>query len=160
VLGTWFRTICFQVREQYPADTFPVAGTMIGPGSLALFLGSEARLSDDTVWFEPCIDPDDPESHPPLRFDPDSPWWRITEETVRSCAELARGKYVVGCPDLVENIGICRHSGAAPTTACQSQAGRMRLPLVHRGSHEEFPFRLDRSLLLSDHVCITFRILS
>ena len=48
-------------REQYPADTFPVAGTMIGPGSLALFLGSEARLSDDTVWFEPCIDPDDPE---------------------------------------------------------------------------------------------------
>ena len=93
-------------RQCYPADTFPVAGTNIGPGSLALFLGSEARLSEDTVWFESCIDPDDPESHPPLRFDPESRWWRITEETVRACANLAQGKYLVGCPDLIENLDI------------------------------------------------------
>jgi hypothetical protein len=93
-------------REQYPADTFPVAGTMIGPGSLALFLGSDARLADDTVWFEPCIDPNDPEGHPPLRFDPDCRWWRISEETVRASVNQAQGKYLVGCPDLVENIDI------------------------------------------------------
>jgi hypothetical protein len=92
--------------RNYPADTFPVADTNLGPGSLALHLGGEARLSEDTVWFEPCISPDDPEGHPPLRFDPDSRWWRITEETVRACQRLSEGRYVVGCPDLVENIDI------------------------------------------------------
>lgn len=93
-------------RQYYPADTYPVAETNIGPGSLALFLGSEANLSDDTVWFEPCIDSEDPDGHPPLRFDPDSRWWRITEETLQACANLAKGKYVVGFPDLIENIDI------------------------------------------------------
>lgn len=93
-------------RQSFPTDVLPVAATDIGPGSLALFMGSEARLADDTVWFLPCIDPDDPESHPPLRFDSDSRWWQITEATLRACADLARGTYTVGCPDLIENIDI------------------------------------------------------
>ena len=43
---------------------------------------------------------------PPLRFDPDSYWWGVTGRTLRSCVELGRGKYMVGCPDLVENIDV------------------------------------------------------
>lgn len=88
------------------ADVMPVATTDIGPGSLALYMGGEARLSWETVWYEPMIDPDDPERDPPLRFDPDSRWWRIQEETLRASAALARGKYAVGCPDIIENIDI------------------------------------------------------
>lgn len=93
-------------RHSFPADVLPVAETDIGPGSLALFMGSEAVLAEDTVWFLPCIDPEHPENHPPLRFDAESRWWRITEATLKACAELARGKYLVGCPDLIENVDI------------------------------------------------------
>ena len=92
---------------EFPADTLPIADTGIGPGSLALFLGSEPGFSKDTVWFEPSMkDVADPEKLPPLRFDPENRWWKLSEATVRACAELAGGSYTVGCPDLIENIDI------------------------------------------------------
>ena len=93
-------------RQQFLLDSIPISSTDIGPGSLALFLGGEARLAEDTVWFLPSIDPEAPENSPPLRFDPECRWWKITEATLRACAALARGKYLVGCPDLIENVDI------------------------------------------------------
>ena len=64
-------------HQIFPAEVLPVANTDIGPGSLARYMGGEAVLADDTVWYKPIIDPDEPEGGPPLRFDPDSPWWQI-----------------------------------------------------------------------------------
>jgi len=94
-------------RAQFPADVLPIAESSIGPGSLALCLGSEPGLAQDTVWFHSIMEHDaHPEDRPPLRFDPDNRWWRVHEATLRACAELARGKYIVGCPDLIENIDI------------------------------------------------------
>jgi len=94
-------------RSAFPADTLPISSTDIGPGSLALFIGSEPGFSPETVWFRATLkDVAEPEKLPPLRFDPDNHWWKVTEETVRACAELGRGKYLVGCPDLIENIDI------------------------------------------------------
>ncbi|RKX35697.1 MAG: hypothetical protein DRP71_02840 [Verrucomicrobia bacterium] len=94
-------------RSIFPADVLPVSDTNIGPGSLALFIGSEPGFSPDTVWFKPSIqDHPEPERLPPYRFDPSNRWWRVTEATLKACAELGRGKYLVGCPDLVENIDI------------------------------------------------------
>ena len=91
----------------YPLDLFPIADTDAGPGSLALCLGSEPDLAPDTVWFRPTMqDEPEPERLQPVRFDPENRWWKIHEATVRDCAELARGKYLVGCPDLVENIDV------------------------------------------------------
>ncbi|NQU39799.1 MAG: hypothetical protein HQ523_07590 [Lentisphaerae bacterium] len=92
---------------QFPGDGLPISPADIGPGSLALFLGSEPGFSPETVWFEPSIhEVAEPESLPPLTFDEGSHWWQVTETTCRSCAKLARGKYLTGCPDLVENIDI------------------------------------------------------
>ena len=94
-------------RQSFPLDVIPVAGTDIGPGSLALLLGSDPGFSPETVWFESCMEEDpNPESRPPLRFDPHNRWWQVHEATLKACAELARKKYIVGCPDLVENIDI------------------------------------------------------
>jgi len=94
-------------KNDYLADTLPLAHTDIGPGSLALLLGSEPGFSPDTVWFHPTMmDDDSPESRPPLAFDPTSYWLRMHTETLRACAALGRGKYAVGCPDLVENLDI------------------------------------------------------
>jgi hypothetical protein len=91
----------------FPADILPISETDIGPGSLALLLGSEPGFSPATVWFEPSIHRcTAPESLPPFVFDPSNPWWQTTEATLRACARLASGKYMVGCPDLCENIDI------------------------------------------------------
>ncbi len=94
-------------KNDYLADTLPLAHTDVGPGSLALLLGSEPGFSAHTVWFEPTMKDDlDPEQRPPLAFDPDAFWLRMHTETARASAALGRGKYAVGCPDLVENIDI------------------------------------------------------
>jgi hypothetical protein len=94
-------------RQCFPAEVLPIADTNIGPGSLALMLGSEANISPRTVWYEPCISREpNPERLPPLRFDPDNRWWKITEATLKEGRSLAEGRYLVGCPDLIENIDI------------------------------------------------------
>ncbi len=94
-------------RGCFSADVLAKANCDTGPGSFALYLGSQPVFSRDTVWFGSVMEEDDhPEERPPFVFDPDNRWWRITEETLRLCCDLGRGKYMVGCPDLVENIDI------------------------------------------------------
>ena len=94
-------------RSVFPADALPMATTDLGPGSLALFCGSRPGFAEDTVWFYPCIeDHDEPEKLPPLRFDENNPWWRISENIIRACVERSRGEYFVGCPDLIENMDV------------------------------------------------------
>ena len=94
-------------HQSFPADVLPLSDTAIGPGSLALFLGSEPGFSPQTVWFEPCIqDSEAPEDLPPFEFNESNEWWKVTERTLRACAELAGDKYLVASPDLIENVDI------------------------------------------------------
>lgn len=94
-------------RQIFPADTLPIANTDLGPGSLAVFCGSTPGFSEETVWFWPCMEHEaEPEQLPPLRFDEHNRWWRTTIAIIRECARLAHGKYLVGCPDLIENIDV------------------------------------------------------
>jgi hypothetical protein len=103
-------------RSIFPLDVLPCAVTDLGPGSLALFLGAKPGFAEDTVWFHPCIEQElEPEKLPPLRFDPDHRWWRTTEEILRRCVELARVKYLVGCPDLIENVDVLSSLRGAQT---------------------------------------------
>jgi hypothetical protein len=92
-------------RSTFPADVLPMATTDLGPGSLALFLGSRLEFSEDTAWFHPNIESElEPEKLPPLRFEESNRWWRVTEDILRQCVERSCGRYIVGCPDLVENM--------------------------------------------------------
>ncbi|MEX0331828.1 MAG: hypothetical protein AB3N64_10435 [Puniceicoccaceae bacterium] len=92
-------------RHDFPESVLPIADTDIGPGSLCLFLGATALIEDDTVWFEPCWEEvEDVDEIGPIHFNPDSHWWKITESTLRECVRLGDGKYLTGCPDLVENV--------------------------------------------------------
>jgi hypothetical protein len=94
-------------RCSYPLDMIPVADTMIGPGSLALCLGSEPTFAENTVWFGSTLEHDDePEKRGSIHFDQENRWWQVHCATLSESAALARGKYLVGCPDLVENIDI------------------------------------------------------
>lgn len=86
------------------ADNLPIADVDIGPGSLALYLGSEPGFTKDSVWFHPCIT--DPEKHPPLLFNPENKWCKIHEETLKEAVKVSGGNYFAGCQDLVENIDV------------------------------------------------------
>jgi len=98
----------YRLSEGYfGADVLPLSDTFFGPGSLATFIGSEPGISDETIWFEPCVmNESEPEKLPPLKFDPENKWWKLTEQTLKECVRLGKGKYMVGCPDLVENIDV------------------------------------------------------
>jgi hypothetical protein len=89
-------------RREYPADALPMARINTGPGALATLLGSEPVFEPGTVWYRPCIA--DPETHPPLGFDRDAPWWKIHEALLRAAVRQSEGSYLVGCPDLIENF--------------------------------------------------------
>jgi hypothetical protein len=103
-------------RSVFPLDVLSSATTDLGPGSLALFLGSQPGFAEDTVWYHPCIGQElEPEKLPPLRFDANHPWWRITEDILRRCAGLARGKYLATCPDLIENMDVLSSLRGAQT---------------------------------------------
>jgi hypothetical protein len=89
----------------YPADTAPIANFAgWGPGCLATYLGSRPKFAEDTVWFFPREDK--PESWPEFRFDPENEWWRLHEATLRRLVRESEGRYLIGCPDLVENLDI------------------------------------------------------
>lgn len=94
-------------RSVFPLDILPSADTDLGPGSLALLLGSEPAFAEDTVWFHPCIEHvQEPESLAPFAFDANHPWWLKTKCLLESCVEDCDGQYLVPCPDLVENMDI------------------------------------------------------
>lgn len=88
----------------YAGDAFPHFDTNLGPGSLALLLGSQAHFMEDTVWYEPCID--DLADYPPLRFDPAHPWFIKHKTLVQAGVAASQGRYPVTMPDLIENLDI------------------------------------------------------
>lgn len=93
-------------QHRYDSEELPIADIMLGPGSLALYMGSEPGFSKDTIWFHETIEHvEHPEALPPLVFEQNH-WWDVTLALCEKSKELAWGKYLVGIPDLVENIDI------------------------------------------------------
>ena len=88
----------------YLADSYAELAGNIGPGCLAVYLGSEPQFAFNTVWYTPCID--DLETRAPLAFDPENKWWRRHFELLKTLKEYAGDEYPVNIPDLVENIDI------------------------------------------------------
>ena len=101
------RAECFLRENRLFGDAFPHVDVDLGPGSMALYLGSEPGFSRETVWFHPLPDLlTDPESVDLPRFDPDNRWWRTHLELIRRAVDFAEGRWLVTVPDLVENIDI------------------------------------------------------
>ena len=88
----------------YYGDAYANMSGDFGPGSLALYLGSEPRFRPDTVWFEPCID--DPTVIPEKLFREENPWWQKHLALIRALREGAKGDFLVNIPDIIENIDI------------------------------------------------------
>jgi len=86
----------------YLGEAFPYLDTHIGPGSLALFLGSEPIFAETTVWYQPCI-PDEGLCKP-LEFDAGNKWWKSQVRLVEEGVRHSRGRYLVSMPDLIEGL--------------------------------------------------------
>ena len=98
----WFRN---KLNEHwFLGESLPVLSLNLGPGSLALYLGSEPNFQPDTVWFSESVH--DWNALPALRYDPDNKWWRTHKEMLRRAVELSNGEFLVCIPDLVEGIDI------------------------------------------------------
>lgn len=100
----WAQRVLHQMsRRFYGGVAYPNFWTCIGgPGSLGLFLGAIGHPAPDTLWYEPVIS--DPDRHPPLKLDRTNPWWSRHMELIRYGLCENHGRYIVGFPDLIENI--------------------------------------------------------
>lgn len=87
------------------AESFPSLSVNIGPGSMAIYLGSEPMFTQDTVWFKECIQ-DTWEQWGQLKYDPDNHWWKKHIEMVEMAVEMAKDNFLVDIPDIVENVDI------------------------------------------------------
>jgi hypothetical protein len=99
---------CTQAETQmgglnYLAEAFPYFDTQIGPGSLSTFLGATPEFAIDTVWYYPCLT--DPDTSSPIRFSQlNNRWLDAHLALVDEGLRRANGCYLVGIPDLIENL--------------------------------------------------------
>jgi hypothetical protein len=98
---TWARSYELS-RTFFGGIAYPILSVNIGPGSMGMFLGGEGELAPHTVWYPPVIH--DPDTHPPLRFDPESAWYRRHRAVMDHAIAQSRGRWLVGCWDLIENL--------------------------------------------------------
>ena len=82
--------------EQYPG-----VSASLGPGSLALLIGSPPGFFWDTVWYGPCFD-DIATAN--IKRPLDTPYWTWTLDYTRAAIKRAAGRYMVELPDLIENF--------------------------------------------------------
>ena len=93
----------YNLSHLYPAgDRLPILDIMIGPGSLSTFLGAQPHFSRETVWYDTCIA--NPDTCGPILFDRTNKWFQIHLELAKEGVEQNRGRYIVGMPDLIENL--------------------------------------------------------
>lgn len=90
-------------QRYYTAETYPKFAPNIGVGSLALFLGCEPEFTKDTIWYKPALS--DPETDK-LILDTSNQWLQWSLQMMKKAKSAAGGEFLVGIPDLVENLDI------------------------------------------------------
>ena len=86
-------------RSSFKGEILPVADANLGPGSLAACLGSGMSPAPDTVWIT-----HDPDFDGTVKFDENNKWWKLHVDLLTECKKMSQGRYLIGCPDLMENL--------------------------------------------------------
>lgn len=86
-------------KSSFRADILPVANTQLGPGSLAAILGAELEGGEDTIWIKHQENFGDE-----IIFNEENRWWQLHLNLLKACKKYSKGKYFVGCPDLIEGL--------------------------------------------------------
>ena len=88
----------------FGAESFPYFDTQIGPGNLASFIGCKPNFDQNTVWFEKISK--SPSEMDKISFNPENRWFQNQMEIIDRGLEASKGRFLVGMPDLVENLDI------------------------------------------------------
>ncbi len=91
-------------RNDYGSDALPEVAADFGPGSLALYLGSEPGFARDTVWFEPCIE--SLEKTPLPKHDPNNRWLRTHLDLFHKLHDAFGADAYLAIPDIIESTDI------------------------------------------------------
>jgi hypothetical protein len=91
-------------QTAYLGEAFPFFAPEIGPGSMALYLGSEPAFDKATVWYNPIWD--SLERPPALRYDPDNRYLELNRRLIRESLRRGEGKYLTTLPDIIENLDV------------------------------------------------------
>lgn len=90
--------------HHFLAEAYPNLSMDLGPGSLALYLGSEPVFAWDTIWYAECVH--DWSEFGPLRFDPENRWWKKHQEMLKQARKMAGDDFLINIPDIIENVDI------------------------------------------------------
>ncbi len=104
-LNAEFRMDLFEYnasRTFYGGDAVPFFDPQIGPGAMALYLGSPPKFMPDTVWYGKVHD--DIRTAPLPEFDETNKYWQWSLRIAREAVSRFRGKALVSFPDFVEGV--------------------------------------------------------
>ena len=91
--------------HNFLAEAYPSLDLNIGPGSMAVYLGSEPVISEDTIWYKE-IARESLDELGKLQFDPDNYWWQFHLDVINRAQEEAADDFLVNIPDIIENLDI------------------------------------------------------
>ena len=106
----------FCETHEFLGESFPNIPIDLGPGSMALYLGSGIGYNEDTVWFTKCYE--ELEDAPELKFDPNNEWFVKHLAIAKRCKELAGDDFLVDMPDLMENLDVIASLHGTTETMC------------------------------------------
>ncbi len=97
-----YRAFC--ENHIFLAEAFPYVDANLGPGSMALYLGSEPVFTERTVWYKPFIT--ECGSFGKLEYSNENKWWQCHLELLRQVKARSNGDFMVSIPDIIENLDI------------------------------------------------------
>ena len=85
-------------RTWFGGEAFPNVFVNMGPGIGSTFLGGNARIDENTVWFPPSHGSVD--EIPALPFDRENRWWKVVRGITQASAEAGAGKWLTSITDI------------------------------------------------------------
>jgi len=95
-------------RTSFGGEAFPYIFVNLGPGIASTYLGGNAVIDENTVWYPASHDTVDEIAD--LPFDREGRWWQITTAVTEGCAQAGSGKWLTsitdigGIADLIANL--------------------------------------------------------
>lgn len=107
-----FRYFC--ETHEFMGESFPNVSLDFGPGSMASYVGSDIVFNEDTVWFTEFVE--DWLEYKDIEYDPNNKWFTKHLELFRKVKELAGDDFLIGIPDIMENIDVLASMRGAQNT--------------------------------------------
>ncbi len=104
----------FCETHEFLGESFPNVSLDFGPGSMAGYLGCKIVFNEDTVWFEEFVE--DWLEYKDLEYDPENVWLKKHLDLFRKVKELAGDDFLIGIPDIMENIDVLASMRGAQDT--------------------------------------------